>query len=79
MSNLESKQWKLFVDGSSNEGGARAGAGVMLASLKKHNIHCALCFGFQASNNEAEYEVLLIELRLAKELKVCNLNVYKDS
>ena len=51
----------------------------MLISPKEHKIHCALRFGFQASNNEAEYEALLEGLRLAKELKVSHLKVYSDS
>ena len=51
----------------------------MLISSKRHNIHCALCFGFQASNNEAEYVSLIVGLRLAKELKVNNLKVYNNS
>ena len=51
----------------------------MLVSPKEHKIHCALCFGFQASNNEAEYEALLAGLRLAKALKVCHLKVYINS
>ena len=40
----------------------------MLISPKGHKIHCALCFGFQASNNKVEYEALIAGLRLAKEL-----------
>ena len=74
---LRSKQWTLFVDGASNENGSEAR--IMLISSKEHKIHYALHFGFQASNNEAEYEGLLAGLRLAKELKVCNLKVYSDS
>ena len=51
----------------------------MLISPKGHKIHCALCFGLQASNNEAEYEALIAGLRLARELKTNNLKVYSDS
>ena len=36
-------------------------------------------FGFQASNNEAKYEALLVGLILAKELKVCHMRVYSDA
>ena len=52
---------------------------MMLVSPREHKIHCALYFGFQASNNEAEYEALLVGLRLAKELRVSHLKVYSDS
>ncbi|KAK3009095.1 hypothetical protein RJ639_015070 [Escallonia herrerae] len=39
----------------------------------------ALRFGFQASNNEAEYEALLVGIRLAHALKVDSLSVHIDS
>lgn len=42
-------QWKLYVDGSSNE--HRAGARVILISPKGHRTHYALRLGFKASNN----------------------------
>ena len=42
-------------------------------------MHCALRFGFKASNNEAEYEVLIEGLNLAKEMKVKSLEIYSDS
>ena len=52
---------------------------MMLISPEGHKIHSGLCFGFQASNNEADYEALIAGLRLAKEFKVDNLKVYGDS
>ena len=67
----------LFIDGSSNKGWA--GSGIMLVSLEEYKIHCVLCFGFQASNSEAEYKALLTGLRLAKQLKICDLKVYNYS
>ena len=51
----------------------------MLISPYEHKIHCALHFKLQASNNKAEYEALLVGLRLEKELKVNHLKVYSDS
>ncbi|KAK3014108.1 hypothetical protein RJ639_010287 [Escallonia herrerae] len=39
----------------------------------------ALRFGFQASNNEVEYEALLAAIRLARALKVDSLSVHSDS
>ena len=51
----------------------------MLISSKVRKIHYTLHFGFQASNNEAEYEALIAGLRLSRELKVNNLKVYSDS
>ena len=42
-------------------------------------MHCALRFGFKASNNEVEYEALIIRLNLAKEMKVKSLEIYSNS
>ncbi|GLT99691.1 hypothetical protein SLE2022_171140 [Rubroshorea leprosula] len=39
----------------------------------------ALKFNFEATNNMAEYEALLLGLRLATELKVRSLQAYSDS
>ena len=70
-------KWELYVDGSSNEGGS--GAGLILISPEGHQMHCALRFGFKASNNEAEYEALIAGLKLAREMKVESLKIYNDS
>ena len=42
-------------------------------------MHCALRFEFKASNNEVEYEVLILGLELAKEMKVESLEIFSDS
>ena len=42
-------------------------------------MHGALRFGFKASNNEAEYEALIVGLELAKEIKVESLEIFSDS
>ena len=51
----------------------------MLISPKNHRISSALRFTFKASNNEAEYEVLLASLRLARELQVDSFLIFSDS
>ena len=70
-------KWELYLDGSSNEGGS--GAGLFLVSPEGYQMHYALRFGFKASNNEAEYEVLIAGLKLAREIKVESLEIYSDS
>ena len=65
------------MDGSSNEGGSRAG--LILVSPNRHRMHCTLKFGFRVSNNEAEYEALITGLNLAREMKVESLEIYSDS
>ena len=51
----------------------------MLISPKGHRMHCALRFGFKASNNEAKYKALIARLKLAKEMKVESLEIFSDS
>ena len=74
---IEPPKWKLFVDGSSNENGSRAG--LMLISPENNRISSILRFTFRASDNEAEYEALLADLRIARELQVDSLQIFSDS
>ncbi|KAK2998313.1 hypothetical protein RJ639_023191 [Escallonia herrerae] len=69
--------WNLYVDSSSALGSS--GAELILISPEGFTIEYALRFGFQASNNEAEYEALLAGIRLAHALKVDSLSVHSDS
>ena len=64
------------MDGASNDTGF--GASMMLISPEGHKIHCAICFGYKASNNEVDYEALIVALCLARELKVCNVKIFSD-
>ena len=52
--------WTLYVGGSSNSQGS--GAGIILITPDEIQLEYVLRFGFQASNNEAEYEALLVGL-----------------
>ena len=70
-------KWGLYVDGSSNDGGSRAS--LILISSQGHWMHCALRFGFQTSNNKAEYEAWIAGLKLAKEMKIESLEIFSDS
>ncbi|KAM2053775.1 hypothetical protein ACFX1T_003377 [Malus domestica] len=67
----------LYVDGSSNQQGC--GAGLVLTTPDKVAMEYALRFKFKASNNEAEYEAILVGLRLAKHLGVTNNFDAKDN
>ncbi|KAH9751207.1 Ribonuclease H [Citrus sinensis] len=73
----QSKQWTLYVDGASNSKGS--GGGLIVITPDKTEIGCALRFGFDATNNEAEYEALLAGLRLVQALGVKNLLIFSDS
>ena len=52
---------------------------MVLQSSEGLSIAQVIKFKFVASNNEAEYEVVLVKLRLAKELYVTNLELRCDS
>ena len=69
--------WKLSVDGATNAQGS--GAGLILTSPEGIDIEYALRFGFQASNNEAEYEAFIAGLNLAHSLEIDQLEVCRDS
>ena len=53
----ESLYYKVYVDEATNQRGS--GVGQVLISPKKLTIEKSLRLGFSATNNEAEYEVLL--------------------
>ena len=69
--------WRLSIDGAANAQGSRAG--LILTSPKGIDIVYALIFGFQASNNEAEYEEIIADLNLAHSMEVDQLKVCSDS
>uniref|UniRef100_A0A2N9I521 Uncharacterized protein n=1 Tax=Fagus sylvatica TaxID=28930 RepID=A0A2N9I521_FAGSY len=75
--NLGKKCWVLYVDGATNSRGS--GLGIVLISPKGELLEQAVRLGFGASNNEAEYEVLLHGLRAAKRLGADPLTIHYDS
>lgn len=54
------------MDGSSNEKGC--GTGILLQSPEGTHFEYALRFNFRTSNNEVEYDALLVGLRMAQSL-----------
>ena len=69
--------WRLSVDGATNAQGSSAG--LILTSLDGIDTEYALRFGFEASNNEAEYEVVIVGLNLAHFMEADQLEVSSDS
>ena len=55
------------------------GAGLILTNPDGVVAEYALRFEFPTSNNEAEYEALMTELKMAKDLGVKHLRVHSDS
>ncbi|GKU89478.1 hypothetical protein SLEP1_g3610 [Rubroshorea leprosula] len=76
-SNPESNEWTLYVDGASSSKGS--GAGAFLIGPEGYRSEHALKFNFDATNNMAEYEALLLGLQLALELKISTIQIYSDS
>ena len=58
------KHSTLMVDGSSTINGC--GVGIICQSLEGDKFEYALRFQFQASNSEAEYEALLVGIKICK-------------
>ncbi|GJU31040.1 reverse transcriptase domain-containing protein [Tanacetum coccineum] len=69
--------WILFTDGSSCTDGS--GAGLILTNPEGIEFTYALRFRFDATNNEAEYEALIVGLRIAEQMGVKNLQANVDS
>ncbi|GKU96129.1 hypothetical protein SLEP1_g9399 [Rubroshorea leprosula] len=59
--------------------GKGSGAGALLIGPDGYQSEHALKFNFDATNNMAEYEALLLGLQLALELKLSAIQVYSDS
>ncbi|XP_075640563.1 uncharacterized protein LOC142612345 [Castanea sativa] len=69
--------WEVYTDGASNRKGA--GVGVVLISPEKLVIEKSLRLGFPATNNEAEYEALLVGSQMVKHLGGKVVRVFCDS
>ena len=54
--------WELYVDGAANQRGS--GVGLVLVSPEKITIEKSLRLSFLATNNEVEYEALLMGMMM---------------
>ncbi|XP_057540741.1 uncharacterized protein LOC130818595 [Amaranthus tricolor] len=71
------QEWKLYVDGSSTQ--LASGAGLLIESSAGVRMERAVRFEFAASNNEAEYEALLMGLKICYEAGGKILSAFSDS
>ncbi|XP_073153205.1 uncharacterized protein [Henckelia pumila] len=69
--------WKIFVDGSSCQSGSEDGIVIISPWGEETNILIRL--DFKDSNNEAEYEALLLGLKAARNLGISRAIMYSDS
>ncbi|KAG9444887.1 hypothetical protein H6P81_016227 [Aristolochia fimbriata] len=67
----------MYFDGATRRNGA--GAGVLFVSPRKDLLPYSFILTQNCSDNEAEYQVILLELGMAVEMKLPQLNIYGDS
>lgn len=74
---LSTKQWTPYFDGSYTQHGS--GAGILFITPEGHTIPRSYRLMFPCTNNVAEYEALVIGIKMAVEWKITELKVYEDS
>ena len=67
----------MYFDGASAQNSA--GAGVVLISPSKENIHLSYKLDFKTTNNVAEYEALLLGFKAAKEMGIMCIIFFGDA
>ena len=70
-------QWKVYIDGAANQKGS--GVGLVLISPEKLVVEKSLRLGFSATNNEAEYEVLLEGMSMVQRMGGKSATMFLDS
>ncbi|KAL0449479.1 UNVERIFIED_CONTAM: hypothetical protein Slati_1504300 [Sesamum latifolium] len=68
---VTSRRWSSSIQGS--------GAGIVITSPQDEDLEFAVKFDFKASNNEAEYETLVIGMKMTHEAGAKHLIAYSDS
>ncbi|XP_059639353.1 uncharacterized protein LOC132281694 [Cornus florida] len=69
--------WTLMFDGSSTSEGS--GAGIVILSLTGNQISFSFFLDFRCSNNQAEYEALIIDLEILLKMAVKDVHIVGDS
>ena len=69
--------WEVYVDGASNQKGSRIR--LVLISPEKVIIEKSLRLDFSATNNEAEYEVLLTGMAMVQRMGGKSVKLISDS
>ncbi|KAL2226356.1 UNVERIFIED_CONTAM: hypothetical protein Sindi_1994300 [Sesamum indicum] len=73
----QTSKWMLHVDGASNAN--NGGADILIQGPKGVEIEVAARLSFPVTNNEAEYEALILGLKLAYNAGARDLEVFTDS
>ena len=74
---VECHPWRVFVDGALSAIGA--GAGIVIVTPEGIRLEHSFRLGFKASNNEAEYEALLVGLKIVLGMCARDIEAYSDS
>ena len=74
---VETQPWILKFDGSSTE--SSAGAGIVIISPFGVKTTLSFNLDFDCTNNQAEYEALVIGLEILQELRAENMLIMGDS
>ena len=69
--------WEVYVDGASNQKGS--GVGLVLMSPEKVVIEKSLRLDFSTTNNEAEYEALLVGMAMVQRMGGKSTKLFSDS
>ena len=77
ISQQDPSPWEVYVDGALNQKGS--GVGLVLISLKKIIIEKSLRLNFSTTNDEAEYEVLLMGMTMVQRMCRKSIKVFLDS
>ena len=77
ISTQDPSSWRVYVDGAANQRGS--GVGLVLISPKKITIEKSLRLRFLVTNNEAEYETLLMRMAMVKKMGEKIVEMFSDS
>ena len=67
----------MYIDGSLNQKGS--GVGLVLISPEKVIVEKSLRLDFSATNNEAEYEALMMGMAMVQRMGEKSVKVFSDS
>ena len=68
---------RIYVDGAANQW--RLGVGLVLVSPEKITIEKSLRLGFSATNNETEYETLLMGMAMVQKVGGKTVEMFSNS
>ena len=72
----EPLSWKVYVDGVANH--RRSRVGLVMVSSKRITIEKSLRLGFSATNNEVEYETLLVGMTIVQKMGGKAMEIFFD-